>query len=194
MTRDTDFQVTDESLLPDGASLEDTDDGEFNINDLRVDFSEKESSSEARDFDPLPSGKYHVAVTEVEIKTCGPESKNPGKKYYSLTLAVQEGPYENRKLWANVMLFNGALYSLVQILKAMGRPYQGSGVKVPTPEDLEGYEFTVNVVKQVDTYKMKKDDWDPKDPKPFKNEVKGFAAYNAGSAAAGRVGNDSLLP
>jgi len=195
MARDDDMQVVDEDLLPDGASLDDVDSGgdDFDITELRVDFSEKESSSEARDFEPLPSGKYLVAVTEITIQTCGPKSKNPGKKFYNLQLTVQEGKYENRKLFANVMLFNGALYSLVQILKAMGLPYQGSGVKVPTPEQLEGEQFIVSVQKMVDKYKMDKEDWDPKEPKPFKNEVKSFAkAPNTGSMV--QSGGNDLMP
>jgi hypothetical protein len=125
MARDTD-EMPDEELLPEGASVGDFDvEDDFDISELRVDFSEKESSAEAKDFTPLPTGKYHVKVTDITIETCGPNSKNPGKKFYRLRLTVQEGKFEGRHVWSNVMLFNGALYSLVQILKAMGLPHSG---------------------------------------------------------------------
>jgi Protein of unknown function (DUF669) len=200
MARDL-TETPDEELLPEGASIGDFDtEEEFDINNLRVDFTDKESSSEARDFDPLPAGKYHVAITEVEIKKSS-SAKNPGKPFYALTLTVQSGPYENRKLWANVMLFNGALYSLVQINKALGLPYLGDGMKVPTPAQLEGQEFTVSVAKLVDKYKIEKQKedgtFDPNAPKPLKNEVKSFSAYTEGTGTAQpgvKPGQNSMLP
>jgi hypothetical protein len=188
----------DEELLPDGASVDD--DGgmpEFNMDELRVDFSQQESSSEARDFTPIPSGKYRVAVTDVEVRF-STSSKNKGKPYYAVTLTVQDGPYEKRKLWANVMLFNGALYSLVQIMKAMGLRAEGQGIKPPTADELQGETFIVSVVKQVDDWKVKKqkeeDTYDPS-VKPFKNEVKSFFKDDQRTVLTpGSSGADSLLP
>src|SRR3982751_6020655 len=87
---------------------------------LKLNFSAEEASSEARSFEPLPSGKYHVKITDIETKECGPNSKNPGKNYWHIEHVVQDGPYENSKLWTNAMLFEGALYTLAQLLKATG--------------------------------------------------------------------------
>jgi hypothetical protein len=184
----------DESMLPDESS-----DGiAFDASELRVDFSEKELASEARDFTPMPTGKYNVAVTEVEVKACGPESKNPGKPYWALTLVVQDGKYEDRKLWSNVMLFSPALFSYVQIAKALGGEWEASITpgnaqygKIPHGDKLVGQMLTVNVAKQVDQYKIDRDGLEDGEPKPFKNEVKNYSAAGAGTISAG---SDSLLP
>jgi uncharacterized protein DUF669 len=197
---DTGITVTDEDLLPDGASLveEDSDnDGEFSIADLRVNFSAEEASSEARDFSPIPTGKYHVNITDVTPTRCGPKAKNPGKWYYALQLTVQDGPYENRKLFANVMLFEGALYTIAQIQKAQGWPING---QLPAPEDLMGTEYLCQVNRQIDEYKIKKlkeeDAYDPKE-KPYKNEVKNFGKFDGSvtTNANRTVGaGDTLMP
>ena len=189
----------DTSMLPDESS-----DGiAFDQSDLRVDFSDKELASEARDFTPMPSGKYNVAVTEVEVKACGPESKNPGKPYWALTLTVQDGKYDGRKLWANVMLFSPAMYSYVQIAKALGGEWLDSITgdkasnpnfgKIPHGDKLLSQQMTVSVVKQIDQYKIDRGDWEVGDPKPYKNEVKNYSAAGQGSISSGG-GTDSRLP
>lgn len=199
MARDDGITVTGEDLLPDGASLDDVDGGDddFDINNLRVNFSQQEESSEARDFTPLPAGKYHVAITECEVKrvTNPPQpgkTDNRGKPFYAVTVTVQDGPYENRKLWGNIMLFEGALYSLVQLLKAQGLALSG---RVPTPGELEGTHYICQVANQVDTYKMGKDGWTAADgPKPRKNEIKNWGKYDGSVPVNGASSSDSMLP
>lgn len=196
MAREDDFQITDEELLPDGEALAPDGDGyEFDIENLHVNFSEKEAASEARDYTPLPTGKYHCSVTDIEIAR-STSKKNAGKPYYKMELTVQDGPYVSRKLWANVMLFEGALYTIAQIIKAMDRPMNG---KVPTPNELMGYDFVVSVAKVIDTWKINKQKeegtFDPNEPKPYKNEVKGFIRYTKVDGGTNTVSSaDSLLP
>lgn len=183
-----------DSLLPDGAGgPEDTASEEFDVSDLRVNFSDKEASSEALSFDPIPSGKYKVTITDGSVERCGPESKNPGKPYWNLQLTIQEGEHENRKLFWNVMLFSGALYSLSQLMKCYGHDIEEGEFKVPSLDSLmDGTEFEVYVVKQVDNYKIKQGEWDGKGPKPMKNEVK--SASPVGSGAAAPSGTASMMP
>jgi hypothetical protein len=171
---------------------------EFDQDDLHVNFSSEEASSEGRSFDPVPRGQYHVAVTEVELKRSKSE-KNPGKPFWALTCKIQNGPYAGQNLWANVMLFDGALYSLAQLAKAIGREVeiieQG---KVPPGDELLGEEFVVVVSKQLDTYKRDKAiEAGEENPVPeYKNEVKGFKPL-AGSGASTQSGDGSsanLMP
>lgn len=84
---------------------------------IKVNMTTKEGSSAA--LDPLPAGKYLVAVTDGSLKQSS-SAKNPGKPFYNLELTVQEGTYEGRKIFTNVMCFEGALYSIAQMLKALG--------------------------------------------------------------------------
>jgi len=90
---------------------------------IRVNMSAKEGASVT--LEPLPSGKYLMAITDCEVEKVknapAPGKKdNRGKLMFKIELTVQDGDYENRKAWTNVMLFDGALYSLSQMVKALG--------------------------------------------------------------------------
>jgi len=177
----------DTNLLP-----EDTADGAEDFSNIRVDFSSEEAGSEGRSFDPIPSGKYPFAVTDWSMEKCGPNSKNPGKPFWHLELTVQGGEYDGRKLWANVMLFNGALYSLAQLEKALfGVDISEGSYTVRSGDELLGKEGIAIVRKQVDKYAIDQGEWDGKGPKPMKNEVKGYMALDQVKAGDG---SGSLLP
>src|SRR3982751_5913009 len=122
---------------------------------LRLDFSSEEASSEARSFEVLPAGKYHVKITDIDLKECGPESKNPGKPYWHLEHVIQDGPAENQHLWTNCMLFKGALYTLAQLLKATGHEDAIQSGNIPPADDFTGKDVYVNVSRQKDAWAMK---------------------------------------
>lgn len=159
---------------------------------LQVNFSAEEASSEAQSFDPLPSGSYHVRITEITTKECGPSSKNPGKEYWNVEFTVQDGEYADRKIWTNVMLFEGALYSLVQLLKATGHADAVKTGAIPDVEAFISTELTVTVKKQRNTYMEEQNG----DGVPvWSNEVKGMKAFDgAASVVSTGSGADSKLP
>lgn len=173
-----------ETLLPEDSAAP-----SFDASSLRVNFSDREASSEARSFEPMPTGKYHAAITEWEMKASTSEKHN-GKPYWALTLVVQSGPYEDRKLWANVMLFEGALYSLSQLMKAIGREDVLKSGEIPHGDELIGEELIAVVVKKRDKYKEEKEE---DGEKYFKNEVTGFKPLSAASERTAS-GSGSLLP
>ena len=185
----------DVTLLPDGADFDNEPDiDDIDLDSLSVNFSTQEAESEARTFEVVPTGRYYTRITGITIKKCGPESKNPGKPFYALELTIQEGKFENQKLWTNVMLFEGALYTLAQLHKALDHPMNG---KVITPRELETRELITVVQKIKDTYAAKRDGWSAGDgPHPMKAEVRGFAKYVPGGELAtdGKKGSGSLLP
>jgi hypothetical protein len=156
---------------------------------IRVNFSDEEAGSEARSFDALPSGSYDVYITEIETRECGPQSKNPGKHYWNVMFTVDGGPHDGRVLFTNVMLFDGALYSLAQLLKATGHADALETGNVPGPDAFIGERVTVNIRKQKDTYKMEKEGTDEV---LWKNEVKGIKAVK--DAGGSSSGGGSLLP
>jgi hypothetical protein len=164
---------------------------------LKVNFSDEEAGSEARDFEALPTGKYHVTIFDGELKE-SQSQKNPGKPFWSLTLQIQDGKYEGRRLWANVMLFEGALYSLAQLLKAIGRDDALKSGKVPAIDELLGKDCVVTAAKVLDSYKMEKDGIDPKtagpDERIYKTEVKGFKAWDGAPVGTMSSGSTSMLP
>jgi len=163
----------------------------FDVSELRVNFSEEESASEGRSFEPIPGGKYTCCVYEWEVRT-STSAKNSGKPYWALRLKVQDGPYEGRVLFANVMLFEGALYSLAQLLKALGFTDALKTGVIPNGDELIGKPFTAIVQKKVDQYKIDQGEWTAGsgDPKPMKNEVSGYAALDQAKANSG----GSLMP
>lgn len=159
---------------------------------IKVNFSEEEASSEALSFEAIPTGTYHACVTDITLQYCGPESKNPGKPYWNVEFTVQDGDYTDRKIWTNCMLFEGALYTLTQLMKSTGfgdRIKPGKGVEVPDAEDFISKHVFVNVRKQRDTYREQRDG---SDEPMWKNEVKGIKPYDADAPAAS--GKGSLLP
>jgi hypothetical protein len=160
---------------------------------LRVDFSSEEADSEALSFDPIPTNSYHVKITNIEDREAGEEAKNPGAPFWNVEMTVQEGEYTDRKVWANVMLFSGALYSLAQLLKATGNAKAIETGKIPAKETFISQDIIAVVKKQRDKYAEKRDD----DGVPqWKNEVKGFKAYSEDALKkAGTTGKStSLMP
>lgn len=109
---------------------------------FRVNMTEEEASTEPRDFTPLPSGKYLVAITDAKVKKVTNPPKpnktdNRGKPYFAFEFTVQDGQYAGRKAWTNAMLFDGALYTVVPMLKALGVEFNDTDFQV------EGFEKNV---------------------------------------------------
>lgn len=169
-------------------------DGPSDSGPLKLNFTDQEAASEARSFDALPSGKYHVKITDIELRK-STSDKNYGKPFWHVEHTVQEGPYADRKLWTNVMLFSGALFSLSQLLKATGYPV-GNEVVVPPADEFIGRDVVVLVRKQRDNYAMEKEGLTENDPPIWKNEIRGYQAYGeeTGVGAGGGSKKDNLLP
>lgn len=170
---------------------------------LQVNFTNDEADSEARVFAPAPTGWYKCSIFDIEEAESTSE-KNPGKPYWKLTLqCTQEGDHFKRRFWGNVMLWDGALYSLAQLMKAVGREIPKDGTfEIPDPEELIGIEILVSVAKQRDTYQMEKPEYDPSEGVIFKNDVKGYKplddaildAISGQSSGKGSGKSKSLLP
>lgn len=161
---------------------------------LRVNFSDKEASSEARSAELLPRGDYHVSLTDIEYREVR-EGKNEGKPYWNLEFTIQSGPYENRKAWTNCMLFSPALYTLAQLLKACGYDIDEGDFEVPEPDELIGQEMVAVI-----TVKGKSKNKQTGEEYEARNEVKGIKAYDADTfrqpvaSGAKSSGRSSLLP
>lgn len=151
---------------------------------IKVNMSEQEASSSAREV--LPRGKYLVAVTDGSLKASQSE-KNKDKPYYNMELTIQDGKYAGRKLFTNVMCFEGALYSMTQILKADGVEFVGTKFQVPGLDECEipeldhfmGREYVVQVsVEAPRTDKATGKTYDER------NEVKGWFSKSTWAGAA----------
>jgi hypothetical protein len=140
---------------------------------IYVNFSDKEATSESRDVEPLPTGKYLVVVDECELTECGPESKNPGKYYYKFRFSVvadkRGGLYIDRKCWSNAMLFSPALYTISHILKACGIVPKPGEFEIPEADWFLGKELMIGgVLKGEEKSKDGTKTYSPKfEPKSF---------------------------
>lgn len=149
---------------------------------LKVNFTNEEATSTVREIPP--SGEYTVNITNGILKEVKPGRKNVGKPFWQLTLVVQEGPYAGTSLLSSVMLFDGALYSFAQLMKALGYDTSSGSFNVPDLDSIIGQ--TVNIK----GYKMPAKTT-PEGDLPERFEVKGFkkaAANNQVKASS------SILP
>lgn len=146
---------------------------------LRVNFSDKEATSAA--LDPIPRGEYHVKITDVETRYSKSE-KNEGKPYWAIEFTVQEGPYSDRKVWTNCMLFEGALYTLSQLMKALGYDVSEGESEVPDGDDLISRDVIVRVTIRPET-----------DQYSAQNEVKAIKAWGDAPKPGGGKTN-AMLP
>jgi hypothetical protein len=74
---------------------------------------------EEASFEPLPAGRYRVAIFSGEIRESKSE-KHAGSQYVAWTLNVLDDEYKNRKLWLNTSLVPEARGLLKSFLKGVG--------------------------------------------------------------------------
>jgi hypothetical protein len=156
-------------------------DDDFDTDDfpeLHVNFTDEEAASKA--LEALPTGKYKVTITKCELKK-SQSAKNNGKPMYAMTFKVFDGPYAKRQIWSYIMLWDGALYSLNQLMNATGFSTRSGQIRVPRPSELIGKQLTVRGIKVP-----------PKDGYDEKFEVKGYKALEGATSVA--AGSDDLDP
>jgi hypothetical protein len=157
---------------------------------LYVNFSDEEASSESRDMEPLPSGKYLATITDVDMRESKSE-KNYGKAYYAIEFTVVEdragGTLVGRKCWTNAMLFNPALYTISHIMKALNMPVSAGRLRVPSPAELIDQVIMIGGVKVGE----QKDKTDPSKTYQPKFEPKSFFSKDRWAAAGTATGKTS---
>jgi len=89
---------------------------------IRVNFTD---TGDVSPREPVPAGKYLVTCTDGEIKESGPQAKNPGSQYINWEFTIEDEGYEGRKLWSNTTLLPHALFSIKQLLEAVGMDTSG---------------------------------------------------------------------
>lgn len=151
---------------------------------LKVNFTTEEATSKVREVPP--SGEYLVNITDGKLKAVKPGKPNVGKPFWQLTLVIQDGAYAGTSLLSSVMLFDGALYTLAQLMRALGYDPNAGDFVVPPLEELLGRSVLVKGFKQP----AKTADDGQELSERF--EVKGFKKANANGSS--KSSNSSLLP
>jgi hypothetical protein len=191
--------MSDVDFMPD-------DDSNFGDEGFRVDFS----NVETRNFDPLPPGKYLVAVTDMERFVVA-SGKNEGAPRVSGEFTVQEPEMgrvrdadsmewkevktAERKLWSNFMpTVATTLFNLKGFLAALGDDVSGSLTFVPEEIMQRPFESRLLVV----TVKTKPASKDKNTGTEYdaRSEIKSFAPASTWKprTASGDSSAESLLP
>lgn len=101
---------------------------------LRLNLSDNEAKSTAREFSVLPTGSYICNIVEIKQEEVKPGSQNAGKPYWNVLFVVdgaQGDQYNGRRIYTNLMLFEGAAFLIKQL------------VEVLFPEMLEGNQLSI---------------------------------------------------
>jgi hypothetical protein len=121
-------------------------------------------------FDAIPAGDYEVMVTASEMKA----TKDGTGHYLELTLEVQSGQHQGRKLWDRLNLQNRNPKAVEIAQKQLAQLCHGTGVlQVANSEQLHNRPVVVKVACKAD------------EQRGLVNEIKGYKARAAGNAVYG---------
>jgi hypothetical protein len=132
---------------------------------VRINFAEIE------EYEKLPKGKYHFAITDLEVDEHGESAKHPGNEYWRATLTVQSGELQGKTQNLMITLPPYEPFTLVGILRATVGQHEWTEEQVKEGDldvdidDLEGLEFVASVRPQ-------------KNNSDF-NEVRGIQPYDS---------------
>lgn len=76
-------------------------------------------------FEIMPTDQYLATFAKFDVRTSGPESNNPGNKYFNLEFHIDadEHPaYKNRRQWGGLGATPDSLWAAKEFLLAMGYP------------------------------------------------------------------------
>lgn len=151
---------------------------------IRVNMTDQEAKSADRE--PLPKGKFHLKITDMDMNfVADPASKNQGKPYINFEFTVQDGKYEGRKDWTNAMCFEGALYTISQILKAIGMDVSPNE-QFDIPDEREFY-IGKDLWGRRDYQKDKQKRIVKDDAGEPRIQLQGFSKYEGGTSVAADV-------
>lgn len=112
---------------------------------LKLNLTDQEAKSTAREFSVLPTGTYLCNIVEVKDAEVKPGSPNAGKPYYNIRLVVdQGGQYDGRPIYTNIMLFEGAAFLAKQLVEVLFPDMiDGNQLTIPDPDAFEGKRVAV---------------------------------------------------
>lgn len=107
---------------------------------LNINVSDK-AAEKRKPFEDLPQGWFVVQITDVELRESQSE-KNSGKPMYNFEFTVTDdernpqdengaSKYSGRRLWTNACLWEGAEFTIVNILRALGHDVLPGNLAVP---------------------------------------------------------------
>lgn len=153
---------------------------------IRVNFSE---TGDVTPREPVPSGKYRATVTDGELR----DSNSSDYQYINWEFTIKEPAYDGRKVWSMTTLAPHALFSLKQLLEAVGM--DANGELDFDIDDVIGKDLVLRIVKEgpgsyTDRRTGEKKEHDERNQ--VKSYIKDGATTNTGPSASS--GKNALLP
>ena len=103
------------------------------------------ASASTNSYDPLPKGKYDVAVFDVQSDTVK-SGENAGKPRWKIQLKVTSGQFENRRLFTLIPLYvAGDFWKTQSFFEALGFDIQAGKFTVPEINEILGKVVTARV-------------------------------------------------
>lgn len=135
--------------------------------------SESVAANKPQRFKPVPVGKQNFTVYDAEVKEFGPNAKNPGEPYYSISLRIDGGDYDGRKINRVMVPFrtnwapstdpkkleknpNGFPTIFVPFFQALGFDPKKGKFNVPEPSEIMGKPLSASVTIEPDEYAFKR--------------------------------------
>lgn len=113
--------------------------------------AEEIAKAQGGGFEPLAAGTYGAVIYDVVEKT-----SKAGNDMYEITFKITEGPEGiNRQIKGWFVVSGKTLFSVVGLLKALGRPYPNKDTEPGVFEFPDGDEFlgeSVNLVIDAEAY------------------------------------------
>lgn len=111
---------------------------------LRLNLSDNEAKSTAREFSVLPTGTYICNIVEIKQEEVKPGSQNAGKPYWNVLFVVDGGEYDGRRIYTNLMLFEGAAFLVKQLVECLfPEMLNGNQLTIPDAEAFIGKQVAV---------------------------------------------------
>lgn len=138
----------------------------------------KDDVKEVR-FGDLPAGRYNVRISGCEVRESKSE-KNPNKPFYNMEFTVIDGKYEGSRDYTNVCLWEGAHFTLVGILRALGQKIEAAdgqdNIEIDVPDADWFLDQELVIIKRVPRGKSEPE---VRDFRPYKQD-EAVTASNAG--------------
>ena len=161
---------------------------------LRINLSDEEASSKAREYTVLPTGRFTCNITEIkEVAVKNAASQNFGKPYWNVKFVVDQGApndkYDGTAVYANIMLFEGAAYLITQLVKAIfPESVVGNTLDIPSAEAFLYKRVQLTGVKYPEGSDIKKGGKVTGKRERDQFEVKGFIALSEDSRPSSNTG------
>lgn len=126
----------------------------FTLSNARLSFNLSDTEATTGDsFEPLPEGWYDAVIDEVE-EAESKSAKNLGKPMYVVDYKIEGGDFDGRTKREWACLWEGALFTIVSLQKAIGRPETVSDGKleVMSADELVGKRLKLRIKHKEETY------------------------------------------